>query len=155
MFASKGGPPTNPDWYHNLVANPRAKVEVGTETFDVKARVADDAERAPIWEAQKAQWPGFADYEQKTTRQIPVIILERAPPGWRSTADQHRHQEGRGRDADIRRWSRGPVRPADALARPACARRGSGATRARPPTHAPTVRSRCASTTPACTARGA
>jgi deazaflavin-dependent oxidoreductase (nitroreductase family) len=78
VFASKGGDPHNPDWYHNLVANPEVSIEVGTETFPVKARVADDEERAPIWEAQKKAMPPFADYEQKTTRQIPVIILERA-----------------------------------------------------------------------------
>jgi deazaflavin-dependent oxidoreductase (nitroreductase family) len=77
VFASKGGHPTNPDWYFNLVANPEATVEIGTETFPAKAHVADDAERTPIWEAQKQAMPGFADYEQKTTRQIPVIILER------------------------------------------------------------------------------
>ena len=76
VFASKGGHPTNPDWYHNLVANPEASIEVGTKTVSVKAHVADDAERAPIWEAQKKAMPGFAEYEQKTTRQIPVVILE-------------------------------------------------------------------------------
>ena len=53
-------------------------MEVGTETIPVLAHVADEVERAPIWEAQKRDNPGFADYEQKTTRQIPVIILERA-----------------------------------------------------------------------------
>jgi deazaflavin-dependent oxidoreductase (nitroreductase family) len=77
VFASKGGHPTNPDWYHNLVANPDVTIEVGTETVPVKARVAGDGERAPIWEAQKKDMPPFADYEKKTTRQIPVIILER------------------------------------------------------------------------------
>jgi deazaflavin-dependent oxidoreductase (nitroreductase family) len=76
IFASKGGAPTNPDWYYNLRANPETTIEVGTETIPVVARVADDAERAPIWEAQKHDSPGFADYENKTSRQIPVIILE-------------------------------------------------------------------------------
>jgi deazaflavin-dependent oxidoreductase (nitroreductase family) len=79
VFASKAGMPTNPDWYHNLVANPDASVEVGTETIPVTARVADDAERDPIWSQQKADYPGFADYEQKTTRQIPVVILTPRP----------------------------------------------------------------------------
>jgi deazaflavin-dependent oxidoreductase (nitroreductase family) len=78
VFASKGGAPDNPDWFHNLRANPDAKVEIGTETFPVKARVPDDAERTPIWEKQKELMPGFGEYEQKTSRQIPVIILERA-----------------------------------------------------------------------------
>jgi deazaflavin-dependent oxidoreductase (nitroreductase family) len=77
VFASKGGAPTNPDWYHNLVANPRASVEVGTDTFNVIARVAKGQERERIWTAQKERMPGFADYERKTKRQIPVVILER------------------------------------------------------------------------------
>jgi deazaflavin-dependent oxidoreductase (nitroreductase family) len=77
IFGSKGGAPTNPDWYHNLVANPRATVEVGTDTFGVVARVAEGEERERIWEKQKERFPGFADYEQRTERQIPVIILER------------------------------------------------------------------------------
>lgn len=77
VFASKGGAPANPDWYHNLVANPRVTVEVGTETIDCTARVADDETRRPIWEAWKKANPGFADYEAKTTRQIPAVLLER------------------------------------------------------------------------------
>lgn len=77
VFGSKGGAPTNPDWYHNLLANPHAKVEIGTETFDVVARVPDSEERGRIWERQKREWPGFADYETKTSRQIPVVVLER------------------------------------------------------------------------------
>ena len=77
VFASKGGAPTNPDWYYNLIANPKAKVEIGTDTFDVVARVAEGEEHERIWERQKELMPGFADYEQKTTRKIPVIVLER------------------------------------------------------------------------------
>lgn len=78
VFASKGGAPTNPDWYHNLVANPHTTVEVGTETLEVIARVAQGDERERIWTKQKAAYSGFAEYEQRTTRAIPVIILERA-----------------------------------------------------------------------------
>jgi deazaflavin-dependent oxidoreductase (nitroreductase family) len=78
VFASKGGSPTNPDWYHNLLAHPKATVEVGDETVPVVARVAEGDERERIWERQKLEWPGFADYERRTTRQIPVIVLERA-----------------------------------------------------------------------------
>jgi deazaflavin-dependent oxidoreductase (nitroreductase family) len=77
VFASKGGAPTNPDWFHNLQANPRATVEVGTESFEVKARVAEGAERERLWTRQKEIMPGFADYEHRTTRRIPVVILER------------------------------------------------------------------------------
>ena len=76
VFASKAGAPTNPDWYHNLVANPAVRAEIGTQTLDLNARVAESAERESIWTAQKADYPGFADYEAKTARQIPVVILE-------------------------------------------------------------------------------
>ena len=78
VFASKGGAPTNPAWYHNLVAHPNAVVEVGTETVRVVARLARDDEREPIWERQKRDYPGFAEYESRTDRRIPVVILERA-----------------------------------------------------------------------------
>ncbi len=70
--------PTNPDWLYNLIANPDAKVEIGIETFDVKAHVAKGDEREQIWTKQKQMWPGFADYEQKTSRPIPVVVLEKA-----------------------------------------------------------------------------
>ena len=77
IFASKNGAPRNPDWYYNLRANPRATVEVGTDTFEVNARVVQGQEREQIWTRQKQQNPNFADYERQTPRQIPVIILER------------------------------------------------------------------------------
>jgi deazaflavin-dependent oxidoreductase (nitroreductase family) len=77
IFATKGGSPTNPDWYHNLRAHPDATVEIGTDTFPVRARVAEGDERERLWTLQKEEFPGFAAYEQKTTRQIPVIVLER------------------------------------------------------------------------------
>ena len=77
IFGSKGGAPSHPAWFHNLVANPRARVEIGTETFDVVARVAADEERERIWEKQKRDMPGFADYERNTPREIPVVVLER------------------------------------------------------------------------------
>ena len=76
VFGSKGGAPTNPDWYYNLLAHPEATVEVGTERIPVRARVAQGQERERIWEKQKRAYPGFAAYERKTTRQIPVVILE-------------------------------------------------------------------------------
>jgi deazaflavin-dependent oxidoreductase (nitroreductase family) len=77
VFASKGGAPTNPDWYHNLVANPDVTVEVGTERYPATARVATGDERERIWSAQKAAYPGFAEYEAKSGRQIPVIVLDK------------------------------------------------------------------------------
>lgn len=77
IFASKGGAPTNPDWYHNLLAHPQATVEVGTETFNVKATVVTGEERDRLYAIQAKRYPGFADYQAKTTRKIPVIALER------------------------------------------------------------------------------
>jgi deazaflavin-dependent oxidoreductase (nitroreductase family) len=77
IFASKAGAPTNPAWYHNLVANPTATVEVGTESFQVQARVATVEERAELYNRQAELRPQFADYAEKTTREIPVVVLER------------------------------------------------------------------------------
>jgi deazaflavin-dependent oxidoreductase (nitroreductase family) len=78
VFASKGGSPSHPDWYRNLVAHPHATIEVGTETRSVTARVAEGEERERIWRLQKERLPAFADYEQRTAREIPVVVLERA-----------------------------------------------------------------------------
>jgi deazaflavin-dependent oxidoreductase (nitroreductase family) len=77
VFASKAGADTNPDWYHNLRAHPEVTIEVGAETLDVTARVLEPEEREPIWDEQKARYPGFADYETKTDRVIPVVLLDR------------------------------------------------------------------------------
>jgi deazaflavin-dependent oxidoreductase (nitroreductase family) len=79
IFASKGGAPTHPDWYHNLVAHPDGvSIEVGTDTVDVVATVAEGDEHDQLWEAQKAAAPGFAEYEAKAEgRRIPVVILSR------------------------------------------------------------------------------
>jgi deazaflavin-dependent oxidoreductase (nitroreductase family) len=78
VIASKGGAPTNPAWYHNLVANPFVTVEVGMEQFEATARVARGEERERLFAAQAGLMPGFAEYQRKTTRQIPVVVLERA-----------------------------------------------------------------------------
>lgn len=79
VFASKGGMPTNPDWYYNVLANPDVAAEIGTETIEMKAREAASEERRRIWEKQKKDYKGFADYEKATdgVREIPVIVLER------------------------------------------------------------------------------
>jgi len=79
VFGSKAGAPDNPAWYHNLMANPETTVEVGTDTISVRAREAVGDERERLWNRQKELMPGFAEYEQKTTRRIPVIVLEPAP----------------------------------------------------------------------------
>jgi deazaflavin-dependent oxidoreductase (nitroreductase family) len=77
IFASKGGAPNNPGWYHNLRANPSATVEVGTEKVDVDAVVTEGDERERLFRRQAEIFPQFADYEQKTARQIPVVALKR------------------------------------------------------------------------------
>jgi deazaflavin-dependent oxidoreductase (nitroreductase family) len=77
IVASKGGAPTNPDWFHNLKANPVIDVEVGTETFKVSAAEVTGAERDELYEKIAAERPGFGEYQQKTTRKIPVVRLTR------------------------------------------------------------------------------
>ena len=77
VIASKGGAPTNPDWYHNLVVNPEVTVELPTEKFEGRARVAEGEERERLFRAQAELMPNFAEYEKATTRQIPVVVLER------------------------------------------------------------------------------
>jgi deazaflavin-dependent oxidoreductase (nitroreductase family) len=76
VFASKAGAPTNPDWYHNILAHPGVQAEIGAQTLPLTARVAQGDERDQIWSAQKSAYPGFAEYEEKTSREIPVVILE-------------------------------------------------------------------------------
>ena len=75
VVASKGGAPTNPDWYHNLLANPEATIEVGTQRFAVTARVADEPRRERLWAMITAANPAFAEYERNTARTIPVVVL--------------------------------------------------------------------------------
>lgn len=77
IFASKGGDPTNPAWYHNLIANPDTVIELGTEIVPVHVREAIGAERDELFERQKKAMPPFAEYEARTTRVIPVLVLER------------------------------------------------------------------------------
>jgi deazaflavin-dependent oxidoreductase (nitroreductase family) len=77
IVASKAGAPTHPDWYHNLVANPEVIVEVGEDTFSARAVVTAGDERARLYEAHAALMPNFAEYARNTTREIPVVALER------------------------------------------------------------------------------
>jgi deazaflavin-dependent oxidoreductase (nitroreductase family) len=79
IAASKGGAPTNPSWYFNLVANPVVTVELGAEKFQARATVIEGPERDRLYAAHGAYFPGFLEYEQRTTRKIPVIVLERLP----------------------------------------------------------------------------
>ena len=77
VIASKGGAPSHPAWYHNLAAHPEVTVELGREQFQAWAVVAEGPERERLYSQQAAQMPGFAEYQKKTTRQIPVVVLER------------------------------------------------------------------------------
>jgi len=77
VIASFAGGPKNPPWYHNLVANPEATVELGNERFRVRAAVTSGEERQRLFNRQAEQMPIFAEYEKKTTRQIPVLVLKR------------------------------------------------------------------------------
>ena len=77
VIASKGGAPTNPSWYHNLVADPVVTLEILGETFRARARVAKGEERDRLFRNQATMMPAFAEYEQKTARTIPVVVLER------------------------------------------------------------------------------
>ncbi len=77
VFASKAGADTHPDWYHNLRAHPKVSVEVGTEHYDAMARDVEGDERARVYAEQASRFPGFADYQAKTSRVIPVVELIR------------------------------------------------------------------------------
>ena len=77
VIASKAGAPTNPDWYHNVVAHPDVTVEAGTETFQARATVAGEPERTRLYAQMAAVMPGFNEYQKKTERVIPVIVLTR------------------------------------------------------------------------------
>lgn len=77
VFASKAGAPSDPDWYRNLLANPRVTVEFGTEKYEAEARVITGPERDELYARQVALRPVFAEYEQRTTRTIPVVALKR------------------------------------------------------------------------------
>ena len=77
VFASKAGADSHPDWYHNLLAHPLVSVELGTERYDAKAVNVVGAERGRVYAEQANHFPGFAEYQEKTTRIIPVVELVR------------------------------------------------------------------------------
>lgn len=77
VFASMGGAPKSPAWFHNLVANPTVTLEVGAERFEARAVVLDQPERDRVYAEQAGNFPQFAEYEARTTRKIPVVALER------------------------------------------------------------------------------
>ena len=74
--ASQGGAPSHPFWYHNLRAHPRVQLQDGPDTQDMTAREVSGGERAQWWERAVAAYPPYAEYQQKTSRQIPVFVLE-------------------------------------------------------------------------------
>lgn len=78
IVASKGGAPEHPGWYKNLLANPDVEIQVGTRKFKVRARTTSGAERARLWQESLQFWPPYADYEKKTDREIPVVVLDPA-----------------------------------------------------------------------------
>ena len=78
IVASKGGAPTHPSWYHNLLKHPEVTIEVLGEKFKARATVADDEEYETLYKRHADINPGFHDYRKKTTRKIPVILLDRA-----------------------------------------------------------------------------
>ena len=78
IVASRGGAPDHPGWYKNLVAQPAVKLQVAADKFTARASTAKGTERARLWSAMTKIWPAYDDYQSKTTREIPVVILERA-----------------------------------------------------------------------------
>jgi proline iminopeptidase len=77
IIASKGGAPEDPQWFRNLVANPDVTVEIGTDKYRGRARVAEGTERDRLFRAQADLMPNFAEYATKTTRVIPVVVIDR------------------------------------------------------------------------------
>lgn len=76
IVASKGGAPDHPGWFKNIQANPEVELQVGTKTVKAKARIAQGAERSKLWDASLKFWPPYADYQKKTDREIPVVVLD-------------------------------------------------------------------------------
>jgi len=76
IVASKGGAPDHPGWYKNILANPEVELQVGTKTLKAKARTVSGAERAKLWDQAIVWWPPYADYQKKTAREIPVVVLD-------------------------------------------------------------------------------
>jgi deazaflavin-dependent oxidoreductase (nitroreductase family) len=77
VVASKGGAPQHPDWYRNLVAQPEVGLQVGGERFRARARTAGPDERPALWAQMAAIWPDYDNYQRRTEREIPIVILER------------------------------------------------------------------------------
>ena len=79
VVASSGGSKHHPAWYLNLVANPEAQIQVGSETFTATARTAGPGERTRLWSKMNAIWPDYGKYQKRCRREIPVVLLKRSP----------------------------------------------------------------------------
>ena len=77
-MASRGGAPTHPQWYQNLVAQPEVRVQVMAERFTARARTATAAEKPALWKTMTSIWPAYDEYQARTPREIPVVIIKRA-----------------------------------------------------------------------------
>jgi deazaflavin-dependent oxidoreductase (nitroreductase family) len=77
LVASKGGAPEHPGWYRNLARDPQVELQVKGEVFPARARTATGDEREQLWELAARQWPDYKTYQEKTDREIPVVVLER------------------------------------------------------------------------------
>ncbi|MEJ2337143.1 MAG: nitroreductase/quinone reductase family protein, partial [Gemmatimonadales bacterium] len=80
VVASKAGAPTHPSWYHKLVAEPRVEVQVKADRFSARARIAVGDERGRLWKIMTATWPRYDEYAARTSREIPVVVLEPLQP---------------------------------------------------------------------------
>ncbi|HZP99761.1 MAG TPA: nitroreductase family deazaflavin-dependent oxidoreductase [Reyranella sp.] len=76
IVASKGGAPDHPGWYKNILANPDVELQVGTRTLKARARTVSGAERSKLWNDAVKWWPAYADYQKKTEREIPIVVLD-------------------------------------------------------------------------------
>jgi deazaflavin-dependent oxidoreductase (nitroreductase family) len=76
VVASKGGSPQHPDWYHNLVANPEVDIQVKADKLHARARTATSEEKPELWRIMTREWPDYDSYQEKTDRDIPVVVLE-------------------------------------------------------------------------------
>jgi deazaflavin-dependent oxidoreductase (nitroreductase family) len=80
IVASRGGAPDHPAWYENLVAEPNIEVQVMADRFKARARTATAAEKARLWKTMTAIWPAYDEYQTKTSREIPLVIIDRLAP---------------------------------------------------------------------------
>jgi deazaflavin-dependent oxidoreductase (nitroreductase family) len=85
VVASKGGAKKHPEWYVNLRENPEVEVQVGAEKFKARARTATPEEKPKLWQLMTSTWPDYDNYQKRTQREIPVVVLERAAEQLKST----------------------------------------------------------------------